>query len=591
MKSAALMAQNRGERETLLGTVNEVAKILLVGESEELDFKRLLAGMEMVGRRLDMDRVRIWRHEIHDGKLYYVRRYEWLSDIGGIESNQPVGTKYTYEERGDWLEKFHKGEHVCLNMSDMNLNYDNPGHPYHVKTILMLPLFINRELVGFFSVADCKSERKLSDAQINLCASTGLMFASYFNQVEQLQENLAQDRLLQELNHQLEATLKKALKAGQAKSDFLSIMSHEMRTPLNAIIGMVEIARSTTDPAKKDESLKKIDHASKHLLGIVNNVLEMAKIEAEKVDLIESEFCLREMLRNIESLMDVPMAEKSHQFKVEIDDSLYGTCIGDEQRLRQIILNLLSNAIAYTPDGGEILLKVELVGTAVGEDTFEIKFSVSDNGIGISAKQQKMLFRMFEQADNSSRRKYGGSGLGLAISQRLVRLMGGSDIVIDSDLGQGATFSFALKLVCFPMEWDAACTVAVQEIIADEFAGRRMLLAEDVEINQEIIISLLEGSGFEIDVAPNGLAVLKMLEQKEYDLILMDVRMPEMDGLEATRRIRKLPGAQRFIPIIAMTANVFTDDIMNCLEAGMNDHIGKPIDRFDMLGKIRKSLN
>ena len=580
-------------RESLFHTVNEVAKKLIVDDLNSFNFNQLMEGMEIIGRFLDVDRVKIWHNEYDRDELYAVVCYEWNNEIGKTKIEVPIGFKFPYSEKPHWLKKFQQGEPINLIFSNMEPGERQTFGYYGVQTILMLPLFINGQFTGFLSVDDYKRERYFNEEEIQMFSSAGVLLTSYFNQLKQFEENAKRDRILKQLNYQLEEALGKAVRAGQAKSDFLSVMSHEMRTPLNAIIGMTEIAKNSADYKKRDDALQKIDQASKHLLGIVNNVLEMAKIEDDKIELVESEFCLREMLHKVNALVSIPMSEKRHEFTMTIDDSLQGTCIGDEQRLRQVILNLLTNARTYTPDGGKIHLGVESLGMVGETGQLEVRFSIKDNGIGISLEIQQKLFRMFEQGDSSIRRRYGGSGLGLAISQRLAHLMGGSDILIDSQVGVGSTFTFTVKLaVPAPDSFGPALCSIKESFVPNEFLGKKMLLVEDVEINREVFMSLLEGSGILFEIAENGKEALKKVADptNKYDLVLMDVRMPEMDGLEATRRIRELNKQAKSLPIIAMTANVFTDDIIRCLEAGMDDHIGKPIDLADTLFKIRKYL-
>jgi len=577
----------RKSREELLETASFVAQTLLCDHLHNLGYDEVMVGMDLVGRALDVDRVKIWRNEMVNGELYYVNRYEWTSEVGRRQAAVPIGLKFPYRLTPHWLEVFKRRKCLTLSLSTMSPEDKEKLSPYDVMTISMIPLYIRDELIGFFSVDDCKRERDFSTDEMELLASTGLMMASYFNQIEGVREKEERERLLQDLSVQLEEALDGALAAAKAKSNFLSVMSHEMRTPLNAIIGMTMIAQDASTSKEKDRALQKIDYASKHLLGIVNNVLEMAKIEADKMEVDQERFCLRSMVERIQALTELPMTEKGHEFSIWVEPGLPFCVSGDEQRLTQVLLNLLANATAYTPESGQISLEIKLLKRS--PTSCAIGFFVRDNGIGISKEQQSRLFQMFEQVDNSNNRKYGGTGLGLAISQRLVRLMGGSDIAIDSTLGGGSTFSFALTMPC----WDETMievTPLLQPAIAlaGEFSNKRMLLAEDVEINQEIIAVLLEPTGIMIDMAFDGKEAIAMASKTIYDLVLMDIRMPVVDGLEATRIIRASGGA---MPIVAMTANVFTEDIKACIDAGMDDHIGKPIELVDLLGKLRTYLS
>jgi PAS domain S-box-containing protein len=383
-----------------------------------------------------------------------------------------------------------------------------------------------------------------------------------------------------------------AEKANQAKSDFLSRMSHEMRTPMNAIIGMTKIAEKTDDVSRLKYCLSTINTSSVHLLGIINDVLDMSKIEAGKFELEMLPMNIEKMIMKVSNIIIDNIEKKNQKLNVNMAKDLEMDYIADDLRLSQVVTNLLSNAVKFTPENGEITLNVEKAGS---KDNFNIlRFSVIDTGIGMTEEQIARLFNAFEQADGSISRKFGGTGLGLAISKSIVEKMGGR-IWVESEIGAGSSFIFEVTLERAPVQEGA-----VQEspgIISDKAAeapdlsGVKIILAEDVEINREIFTALLEETHITIDIAENGaIAVSKFRENPDkYDLIIMDVQMPEMDGYEATRIIRAMdtPKAKN-IPIIAMTANAFREDVDRCLEAGMNDHLAKPIDEKSVLEKITR---
>ena len=498
--------------------------------------------------------------------------------------------------------------------------------------------------------------------------------------------------------------------ASRAKGEFLSCMSHEMRTPMNAIIGMTAIGKMSPHIDKKDDAFKKIESASKHLLGVINDILDMSKIEAGKLELSSVNFEFEKLLQNVVNVINFRVEERRQQLFVSIDKHIPGVLIGDNQRLSQVIANLLSNAVKFTPEEGVIHLDSRLISSKDG--AYRVQISAEDTGIGISDEQKKRLFQSFEQADADTTRKYGGTGLGLAIVKPIVELMGG-EITVESELGKGSRFTFtallkrgtrdktlmldksvawenisifavdpepeireffvafsdnkgitytvaangeeALKMlkqkndynfyfICRNLpdisgielarrikedaEHKAIVTVmssieliaaegditsgdvdellpkplfpsdivdiinkhlgtksrtdtGIQESPASNFSGFKVLLAEDVDINREIVIELLKPTGLEVDCADNGAEAVRMFSEAsdEYDIVFMDVQMPVMDGYEATRKIRALDiPKSKTIPIIAMTANVFREDIEKCLESGMNSHVGKPLD-------------
>jgi len=523
------------------------------------------------------------------------------------------------------------------------------------------------------------------------------------------------------LEQQTIAALDNAKAASKSKSEFLANMSHEIRTPMNAIIGMTHIGATATDIEQKNYSLAKINDASKHLLGVINDILDMSKIEAGKFDLSYAEFDLNKLFGQVTNVVSFSLKEKKQKFAIYIDRDIPQFLIGDDQRLAQVITNLVSNAIKFTPEKGSITISTSCLGEENG--IYSIKITVTDSGIGISRKHQADLFKAFTQAETHTARKYGGTGLGLPISKNIVELMGG-DIWVESEIGKGSAFSFTFKarrgetqkqMLCAPkaaleklrvlvidedpvvledirgvidgfgiscdiaacgrdalrviegsgpynivfIDWDLSdidgieltktiksgkpentdslvvLTSFIEHIANDDdagvdkildkplfpstiaglineylgaaeqvqenegsnisgiFSGHHILLAEDVDINREIVSILLEPTLLDIDYAKNGKEAVDMFAEapEKYEMIFMDLQMPEMDGYEATRRIREFGHpASETIPIIAMTANVFKEDVENCLEAGMNGHIGKPIDIDEVIIILNQNM-
>ncbi|MDR3358857.1 MAG: response regulator [Desulfovibrio sp.] len=378
-----------------------------------------------------------------------------------------------------------------------------------------------------------------------------------------------------------------------SKSSFLARMSHEMRTPMNAIIGMANIAKMSDDPKRKEYCLDRISDASTHLLGVINDVLDMSKISAGRLELSKTAFPLGGMLRQVETVVHNNVEEKRQTLSISVAADVPKVLVADRQLLAQVITNLLSNANKFTPEGGHINLRIRRLRDADGMCILE--FTVKDDGIGITKEQQARLFRPFEQADGSISRKYGGTGLGLAISKQIVEMMGG-DIRIDSEPDTGTRFIFTVHAheVTPTDEFeDEGEHRNLSDAQRPDFTGRRILLAEDVAINREILIALLDGTGMRIESAENGRMACDMFAASPdaYDMIFMDIHMPEMDGYEATRRIRAMPCPRAVqVPIVAMTANVFQEDIERCLQAGMDGHVGKPINLEEVLRMLRLYL-
>ena len=570
-----------------------------------------------------------------------------------------------------------------------------------------------------------------------LTEASGMISSGEYEHSEELRNLLAEKlnvtgqgesrKLAESLKLMLETLQKRiegALAATKAKSEFLSNMSHEIRTPMNAIIGMAAIGAGAKNIERKDYAFDKIEEASTHLLAVINDVLDMSKVEAGKMELSQVEFSFEKMLRRVVNVINFRIAEKHLNLSVRINPEIPPMLVGDDQRLAQVVINLLSNAVKFTPKEGNICLNTRFLGERDG--LCEIEISIQDNGIGISAEQQARLFTAFHQAESGITRKFGGTGLGLSISKHIVELMGGQ-IWAESLPQQGSTFSFtvlmprgagmrqallrpgknwsnirilvidddkdvldnfleiakgfdipcdiasggesALALVkkngpydIYFIDWRMPSMVGIeltsrlkavsatnsaavimitaaelvefevearqagadkfllkpffsssiadiinecfdvgdsQETINREelegiFTGHCILLAEDVEINREILLSLLEQTKIQIDCAENGRQAVEMFRDApdKYEMIFMDMQMPDVDGIEATLRIRAMDVARaKSIPIIAMTANVFKENIEECISAGMNGHVGKPLNLDDVLAQLYKIFN
>lgn len=384
-----------------------------------------------------------------------------------------------------------------------------------------------------------------------------------------------------EQNKALLSAYESARRANKAKSDFLSNMSHDIRTPMNAIIGMNTIARKNIhNPEKLEDYLDKIDSSSHHLLSLINSVLDMSKIESGKVTFVEQPFNLEQMVKDIMAIIQT-QANKKNQQLICSYDTLKGVVVqSDVLRIRQVLLNILGNAVKFTPEKGKISFKA-MKSSSVYEGYSTFEFVCSDTGIGMSQEFINKLFQPFERDRTIAVNSIEGTGLGMFISKNIVEMMNG-EIYVESKENQGTTFTviFHLKEERYQQE-QLSEGISEEEEFTVQLKGKRILLVEDNELNREIAQEFLLDTQADIEVAVNGKEAVEKVENSPefyYDLVLMDIQMPEMNGYEATAAIRKLERQDHDIPVIAMTANAFADDIRQAKEVGMDDHISKPIE-------------
>jgi CheY-like chemotaxis protein len=371
--------------------------------------------------------------------------------------------------------------------------------------------------------------------------------------------------------------------ANRAKSQFLAAMSHEIRTPLNGVLGMNSLlARTALDDVQRSY-VRTIRSSGKALLTLIDDILDLSKIEAGKLDLAQADFEPRRLLDEVHASLAIRAQEKQLALKVHCAADVPAVLLGDESRLRQVLFNLIGNAVKFTERGA---VQVRLGLGTLDDGTPALAIDVCDSGIGIAPDVLPTLFQRFTQADSGIARRYGGSGLGLAISRELVQLMGGA-IEVHTEVGRGSTFSLRV-----PLRLGSVARVVREssqfDAGADFTASLRILVAEDNEVNQLVIRAVLEQMGHHCEVVADGAQAIERVARSPYDLVLMDIQMPHVDGLQATRRIRALPGDRGRVPIVALTANAMAEERATYLEAGMNDHVSKPVDTKSLAQTIAR---
>ena len=438
------------------------------------------------------------------------------------------------------------------------------------ERVISFRYLVNLDGEESFEMIKFAGVRHPEDRDDNIVHAVGMCFADVDGETRR---SLQQTKALAE-------ALEAAEEASRAKTVFLSNMSHEIRTPMNAIIGLDSIALSNPNiPQETREELEQIGVSAKHLLGIINDILDMSRIESGRLALTDGEFAIAKTLEQVNTIIGGQCSDKGIDYECHVKGELADYYIGDDMKLRQVMINVLGNAVKFTPAGGKVTFTVEEVARAAGMSTLQL--TVADTGIGISEEYLPKIFEAFSQEDSSAANKYGSTGLGLSITKNLVELMGGT-ISVQSEKGVGTTFTLTVTLANSDRHDEAAAGDGSAAGGHAHLEGRRVLLAEDVEVNAEIMVVLLDMHGMEADIAENGQVAVDKFASHEpgyYSAVLMDMRMPVMNGLEATEAIRGMDRADAArIPIIALTANAFDEDVQRSMQAGLDAHLSKPVE-------------
>jgi signal transduction histidine kinase/CheY-like chemotaxis protein len=585
----------------LLKTVNDAASLLFcTGFDEYVSAVRKCMGM--LANTVKLNRMEIWKNSIRNGKLFCIRIGEW-SENPVTRQNVQFTEYVSYASNlPGWESVLSKGQ--CVNGPVCKLPQVEQKYfaAQGIVSLLAIPLLLEEQFWGFVIYADMHGEREFTPVEESVLSTGGLLFVHALLHGEMIQ-NLIQAR-------------ETALSASRAKTNFLSNMSHEIRTPLNAIIGMTAIGKSASDMERKDYALGKIENASTYLLRVINDVLDISKIEMKQFELSQAEFDFEKILQKTIEIIYSQIVEKHQVFSFHIDKRIPQFLIGDSRRLAQVIATLLSNAVKFTPAEGSISLNAKFIKKE-GID-YIIAIELADSGIGINREQQERIFNSFVRAENDTSKRYSGTGLGLVISKQIIELMHGQ-LRIESSPGRGSTFTFTVQmkkggtqaahkqkhLLGLGKNKKEEKKEDNKKNVQELFTGHRVLIVDDEETNQEIILSMLEPVGISVTCAKNGMEGVRMYTENpgNFDLILMDIQMPELDGYEAVRQIRSFEAEQRQktggaqsdersdgIPIIALTANVFREDVEKCLAMGLDDHIGKPVNTVELFAKLRKYL-
>ena len=520
----------------LLHTVNSIAAILLQSNVDGFEESMYLC-MGKIAEAVTADHVYIWKNYTRNGELYCNRIYGWSSATAPRQEEEYTHNISYREKIPEWEIILSCGQ--CINSMVKNMSKASRVllSAQGILSIFVAPIFLHDEFWGFIGFDDCQNEREFSENEESILQAAGLLIANSMLKSE-ITVNI---KLSAE---QLKESLMEARAANVSKSNFLSNMSHEIRTPMNAILGMAELLTHERLNERQTEYVNDIIVSAKSLLGIINDILDFSKIESGKLELNPVDYDFRALINNIESMFTYVSDNKGLEFKVEVADDIPDCFYGDDIRVRQVLINICGNAVKFT-EKGNIKLTVKKIGN-------KLVFEIKDTGMGIRKKDLPKLFNLFEQADKSRNRNIVGTGLGLPISKAFVEMMGG-EIIVESEYGRGSTFTVIMPIVKGDpsgIRKDDNSNIG-QALSAPD---ARILVADDNRFNLKVACGLLNLMDIEAETADSGFKAIELVRQNDYDIVFMDHMMPEMDGIETVRKIRKLGGKYEDLTIIALTA-------------------------------------